>query len=71
MRCDDGASADPRPGEMAEASRHRLLRLPCRADEWARAGGVPLPHHRPMAALAEATQPEGPPDLGADHEAVG
>lgn len=71
MRCNDGGIKQIRPGEMAEGSRHRILRLPWRADERARAGGLPLPHHRPMAALAEVTQSEGRPNLSADREAVG
>jgi RNA-directed DNA polymerase len=37
------APADPRAGEVAEAGRGRLLRLPCGADPRPGPGGVPLP----------------------------
>ena len=53
------APADPRPGALAEAGRDRLLRLPRRADQRSRPGGVPLPRPRPVAAHAAPPQPEG------------
>jgi hypothetical protein len=49
------APADPRAGEVAEAGRDRLLRLPCGADQRSVPGGVPLPRHEPLAAHASAT----------------
>ena len=64
------ASADPRAGAMAEAGRHRLLRLPRRADQQRGAGRVPLPR-RPIsgdAALRRRSQKDRL-DVGADGEA--
>ena len=65
------APADPRTGEMAAQCRHRLLQLPRGADN-SRALGA-FRHHvsRTLAAHAAATQPEGPHDMGADHQARG
>ena len=60
------APVDPRAGAMAEAGRGRLLQLPCRADQRACPGRVPAPCHRPLAAHATASQPEGSDDVGAD-----
>jgi group II intron reverse transcriptase/maturase len=39
------ASADPDTREMVEAGRHRILQLPCGADQQSRAGHLPLPRH--------------------------
>ena len=55
-------------GKVAEAGRHRLLQLPCRADQQPCLGGVPLPRHRPLATHAAATQPEGRLDVGEDRQ---
>src|SRR6516225_9871976 len=54
---------------MAEAGRYRLLRVPCGANERARAHGLPLPHRQPLAAHAQKAQPEGRDELGPDLEA--
>src|SRR3954447_23381986 len=51
---------------MAGAGRARLLQLSRRADQCACAGRVPAPCHRPMAAHAAASQPEGSAHVGAD-----
>ena len=61
--------ADPRAGEVAEAGRDRLLRLPCGADQRPVPGGIPLPRHEPLAAHASATQPKGSDDVGGGDEA--
>jgi RNA-directed DNA polymerase len=63
------APADPRPGALAEAGRDRLLRLPRRADQRSRPGGLPLPHPRSVAARAAPPQPEDQAHVGADGEA--
>ena len=44
--CDGGCTSRSPTGELAEAGRHRLLRLPRRADQQPGAAGVPLPRHR-------------------------
>ena len=62
------ASANPRPGALAEAGGHRLLRLPWRANQRPKPGGVPLPRHGPVAAHAAASQPEGRLAVDADHQ---
>src|SRR6202023_785572 len=63
------ASADQRAGKMAEADRHRILQLPCGADQQSGACGFPLPRRRNLAAYAPAAQPEGPHELGTDYAA--
>jgi len=65
------APANPRAGQVAEAGRYWLLRVPCSANEQSRAHGLPLPHHQPLAAHPQKAQPKGRDDLGADHEANG
>jgi RNA-directed DNA polymerase len=62
------ASADPRPGALAEAGGHRLLCLPWGADEPSSTPGLPVPRHRSMATCASAPEPEGRLDVAADHE---
>ena len=49
------APDNPRTGELAEAGRDRLLRVPCGADKQSRTQRVPLPRHGPVARLAQAT----------------
>ena len=65
------APADPRTGEMAGAGRPRLLQLPRSADQRSRTGRVPAPCHRPLAAHAAASQPEGSDHVGTDDAAGG
>ncbi len=60
------APADSRAGKMAGAGRGRLLQLLRRADQRSDALRLPLPRHRPLAAIAQATQPERRRDLAAD-----
>src|SRR3954451_21778219 len=54
---------------MAEAGRHQLLRLPCRAHQQPGTGVLPVSCHQPLAAHAPAPQPKGRHDLGPDQEA--
>ena len=61
------ASADTRPGKMAGAGRQRLVQLSRRADQRSRALRLTLLRHRPLAANAQAAQPKGWHDLGANH----
>ena len=60
----------PPAGEMAAASRHRLLQLPRGADKQSYPDRLPSPCDQTLAADATATQPERPDVLGA-HQAVG
>ena len=53
------APADPRPGKVAAPCRPGLLQLPRRADQCPGTGRVPASRHRPLAAHAAASQPEG------------
>ena len=52
---------------MTEAGRHRLLQLLRGADQQSSNRSFPPPRRQSLAALAQAAQPEGPHDLGADH----
>jgi hypothetical protein len=61
------APADPRDGEMAGASRARLLQLSRSADQWLRTPRVPA--SRPLAAHAAASQSEGSDHVGTDDAA--
>ena len=54
---------------MAEAGRCRLLRVSCRANQWCCTRCVPLPCHKPLAALAPAAQSKGLHDMGAGKQA--
>jgi hypothetical protein len=65
------APADPRAREVAGTGRPRLLQLPRRADQCPCTGGVPAPCHRPLAAHAASSQPEGSDHVGADDAAGG
>src|SRR4051794_29366826 len=60
------ASADPRPGALAEAGGQRLLCLSCGANEPPCPHGLPPPCDRPVAAHAAAAQPKRPVHMGAD-----
>src|SRR3954454_7879689 len=62
------ASADPRPGALAEAGGQRLLCLSCGANEPPCPHGLPPPCDRPVAAHAAAAQPKRPAHRGADGE---
>src|SRR3954469_15907144 len=62
------ASADPRPGALADAGGQRLLCLSCGANEPPCPHGHPRPCDRPVAALAAAAQPDRPAHMGADGE---
>ena len=63
------ASANSRTGQLAEAGRDRLLCVSRSADKQSCTQRVPSPRHRPLAALAPTTEPEGSDDLGPDQEA--
>jgi RNA-directed DNA polymerase len=63
------APVDSRTGKMAEAGRHRLLQLPCGADQQSDARRLPLLCHRTLEADAPAAQPNGRHDLDADDAA--
>src|SRR3981081_1982911 len=63
------ASADPRTGAMAEASRHRILQLSCGADKRSRARHIPLPRHRSLDTHASAPQSKRSHCLGEDQTA--
>src|SRR5262249_41742250 len=56
---------------MAVVRRQRLLQLSRSADQRSRTVCVPSSCHRPLAACAAATQPEGQADLGTDDAAGG
>jgi RNA-directed DNA polymerase len=60
----------PMPREMAETSRHRILQLPCGADQRSRTSHLPLPCCRSLGAHAAAAQSKGLHRMGAD-QAVG
>src|SRR4051812_24694568 len=62
------ASADPRPGALADAGGQRLLCLSCGANEPSCPHGLPPTCDRPVAAHAAAAQPERPAHMGADGE---
>jgi hypothetical protein len=62
------APADSRPGEMAGTGCARLIQLLRGADQRAGALRLPFPHPRPLATIAQATQPERRHDLAADRE---
>ena len=51
---------------MAETGRHRLFRLPRRADKQSGTRGIPICVIASLAALAPAAQPEGWPNVGPD-----
>ena len=63
------ASADPGTGALAQTGRWRLVRLSRRARQQGGNKCLPVPSHGPMATSAQATQPEGCHDVGADGEA--
>ena len=65
------APADPRAGKVAAAGRPRLLQLPRRADQRSGTGRVPASRHRPLAAHAATSQPEGSDHVGTDDAAGG
>ena len=49
----------PEQGQMAGASRQRLLCLPCRPDQRAVTWCIPPPHSAPLGEVAPATKPKG------------
>ena len=53
------APVDPRTGEMAEASRCRLLQLPRSADEQTRTRGLPNRDHQRLVVDTATPQPKG------------
>ena len=61
----------PDTGEMAVVCRQRLLQLPRSAYQRSGAACIPAPHHRPLAAHAAASKPEGSDDVGTDDAAGG
>jgi group II intron reverse transcriptase/maturase len=65
------APADPQTGAMAGTGRPRLLQLSRSADKRSCTCRVPSSYHRPLAAHAAASQPEGSDDLGTDDAARG
>ena len=65
------APADPRAGEVAGTGYPRLLQLPRSADQRSGTRGIPASCHRPLAARAAASQPEGSDDVGTDDAADG
>ena len=65
------APADPRPGKVAAACRPGLLQLSRRADQRSGTGRVPASCHRPLAAHAATSQPEGSAHVGTDDAAGG
>jgi len=62
--------AAPRTRGLAEASRSRLLRLPCRADKRPHASHVPKRGRVPLDAQPTQAQPAGQDDVGQDEEAI-
>jgi RNA-directed DNA polymerase len=63
------ASTDLRAGEMAEAGRDRLLRVPCGSDQQPGAGKLPASRGQTLVPLAAATQPAQPRHVGPDEQA--
>src|SRR5262245_20164475 len=53
------ASANPRTGEMAEASRNRLPSITRGADQQSCTAHIPASRHRSLAPLAPTSEPEG------------
>src|SRR3954451_6895726 len=62
------APVDPGTGALAEAGRHRLLRLPRGADQHRGTQSLPVPCRQPMGACAPAPQSKGRNDVEADPE---
>jgi hypothetical protein len=61
----------PKQGQWTGTGRPRLLQLPRSADKRSCTCRVPSSYHRPLAAHAAASQPEGSDDLGTDDAAGG
>ena len=59
----------PAQGKWLWQVVQRLLQLPRRADQRSGTGRVPAPCHRPLAAHAAASQPEGSDHVGTDDAA--